>query len=50
MIIGNIDTEKEVFVIAEAGNNHEGDFQKALELVDAAAESGAHSKPSFQKN
>jgi len=42
MIIGNIDTEKEVFVIAEAGNNHEGDFQKALDLVDAAAESGAH--------
>lgn len=29
------------FVIAEAGINHEGDFGKAIELVDIAIESGA---------
>ncbi len=29
------------FVIAEVGINHEGDFQKAKQLVDAAAEAGA---------
>ena len=32
-----------VFVIAEAGINHSGDMAKAIELVDAAAESGADS-------
>lgn len=41
MHIGNIDINKNVFIIAEAGNNHEGSFQKAIELVYAAAESGA---------
>ncbi|HAH20832.1 MAG: hypothetical protein A2Y00_03060 [Omnitrophica WOR_2 bacterium GWF2_43_52] len=30
-----------VFIIAEAGINHNGDYRKALELVDAAAECGA---------
>lgn len=30
-----------VFVIAEAGVNHNGDLQRALELIDAAAECGA---------
>ncbi len=29
------------FVIAEAGSNHEGSFEKALELIDIAAEAGA---------
>ena len=29
------------FVIAEVGINHEGEFSKAIELVDAAVESGA---------
>lgn len=28
------------FIIAEIGNNHEGDYNVALELVDAAAEAG----------
>lgn len=30
-----------VFIIAEAGVNHNGDLKRALELVDAAAEAGA---------
>lgn len=29
------------FIIAESGINHEGEFSKALELVDAAVDSGA---------
>ena len=29
------------FVIAEVGINHEGDFDKAIQMVDAAAEAGA---------
>ena len=28
-------------IIAEAGVNHNGDFEKAVELIDVAAESGA---------
>lgn len=32
---------RRVFIIAEAGVNHNGDPKKALELVDAAAEAGA---------
>ena len=41
MKIGNFDTEDKVMVIAEIGNNHEGDFQLAKELVALAAEAGA---------
>jgi len=33
--------EKKVFVIAEIGNNHNGNFDLALEMVDAATEAGA---------
>ena len=33
--------EKEVFVIAEIGNNHNGDIGLALKMVDAAKEIGA---------
>lgn len=32
---------KRVFVIAEIGNNHNGDFQKAIQLIDLAVEMGA---------
>lgn len=41
MKIGNFDTDKKVLIIAEIGNNHEGDFSLAKELVSLAAEAGA---------
>ncbi len=40
MIINNFNTDKKVFIIAEIGNNHEGNFKDALELIDLAAEAG----------
>ena len=42
MKIGNADTEKEVVIVAEIGNNHEGSYTLAEELIAAAAEAGAH--------
>ena len=41
MRIGNLDPDKKVVVIAEIGNNHEGDIVLAKEMINAAAESGA---------
>ena len=41
MIIGAHDTAKRAFVIAEIGNNHEGDLDLAKRLIGQAAESGA---------
>jgi N,N'-diacetyllegionaminate synthase len=41
MKIGNFDTDNNVFIIAEIGNNHEGDFKLACDLVEAAANAGA---------
>jgi sialic acid synthase SpsE len=41
MRIGPIDLDREVLVVAEIGNNHEGDLARAEELVRRAAESGA---------
>ena len=41
MKIGNFDTDKKVLIIAEVGNNHEGDFGLALEMIDAAGQAGA---------
>ncbi len=32
---------KRVFVIAEIGNNHNGNFQLAIEMIDAAVDAGA---------
>ena len=42
MRIGSFDTDERVLVVAEIGNNHEGDAEVARELVRAAAEAGAH--------
>ena len=41
MLINSIDTEKQVFIIAEIGNNHEGNFELAKEMVLLASEAGA---------
>jgi N,N'-diacetyllegionaminate synthase len=42
MRIGSLDTRERVLVVAEVGNNHEGDPGVARELVRKAAASGAH--------
>lgn len=41
MKIAHIDLDKQVFIIAEIGNNHEGDFGLAKEMIDRAAKAGA---------
>ena len=41
MRIGAVDPAERVCVIAEIGNNHEGDAAVAAELIDAAADAGA---------
>ena len=41
MRIGSLDTSDRVLVVAEIGNNHEGDLGRARELVRAAAGAGA---------
>lgn len=41
MEIAGKNLSRSVFVIAEVGNNHEGDFSVAIELVRRAAEAGA---------
>jgi sialic acid synthase SpsE len=41
MKIGSVDLDSEVLVVAEIGNNHEGDMGRARELVQRAAECGA---------
>lgn len=40
MKIANFDTNKEVFIIAEIGNNHEGNLDVAKKMIDAAATTG----------
>jgi N,N'-diacetyllegionaminate synthase len=40
--IGPIDLREQVLIVAEVGNNHEGDFTVAQEMVRQAAASGAH--------
>ncbi len=40
MKIGNIDINEKVFIIAEIGNNHEGDFELAKKMISLAAETG----------
>ena len=41
MRIGHLNTADRVVVVAELGNNHEGDFARARAMVRAAAECGA---------
>ena len=41
MQIGSVDITKDVLVIAEIGNNHEGDPALAEELIHLAAKAGA---------
>ena len=41
MKIGTVDLNEEVLVVAEIGNNHEGDLQLAKRLIGLAAEAGA---------
>jgi N,N'-diacetyllegionaminate synthase len=40
MIIGSVDLSRETLVIAEIGNNHEGDLGRAREMIQAAAATG----------
>ncbi len=40
MKIGSFDTDRAVLVVAEIGNNHEGDFELAAEMVREAAQCG----------
>ena len=40
MNIGDFNTDKKVLVIAEIGNNHEGDYSLAEEMIGRAAETG----------
>lgn len=41
MRIGTVDTEAQVLIVAEIGNNHEGDLSVAAEMIRAAAAAGA---------
>ncbi|OEU70984.1 MAG: hypothetical protein BA863_18805 [Desulfovibrio sp. S3730MH75] len=41
MKIANFDTADKTFIIAEIGNNHEGDFELAKQMVIQAAKAGA---------
>ena len=34
-------SKKRTFIIAEAGNNHEGSFKHAIKLIDEASKAGA---------
>ncbi len=37
----NVGAGESVYIVAEAGVNHDGDFNKAVALIDAAAQAGA---------
>ncbi len=41
MKIGNIDTNDEILIIAEIGNNHEGDLNLAKRMIKEATDAGA---------
>lgn len=42
MRIGRFDLGKDILIIAEIGNNHEGSYALAEKMIGLAAESGAH--------
>lgn len=42
MKIGDFDLSQKILIVAEIGNNHEGKFETAQELIRQAAKSGAH--------
>ena len=41
MMIGPHDIQKRVLIVAEIGNNHEGDVALAKDMIHAAAQAGA---------
>lgn len=41
MKVGHVDTDQQVLIIAEVGNNHEGDVELAKAMVCSVAEAGA---------
>jgi N-acetylneuraminate synthase/N,N'-diacetyllegionaminate synthase len=41
MLIGSVDLGRDVLVVAEIGNNHEGSFARAEEMIARAAAAGA---------
>ncbi|MBZ0167291.1 MAG: N-acetylneuraminate synthase family protein [Candidatus Omnitrophica bacterium] len=41
MQIGKFNLDQDILVIAEIGNNHEGDFDRAGQMIHAAAQAGA---------
>ena len=42
MKIDHFDLDERIMIVAEIGNNHEGDFTLAQDLIGLAAEAGAH--------
>ncbi|MFH1504527.1 MAG: N-acetylneuraminate synthase family protein [Candidatus Omnitrophota bacterium] len=42
MKIADLDLEKEILIIAEIGNNHEGNFDLAKKMISLAAQAGAN--------
>src|SRR5271154_5348189 len=40
MLIDGIDLSKKIMIVAEIGNNHEGNFDTAVEMIKQAAECG----------
>lgn len=42
MIVGGVDTAKQVMVVAEIGNNHEGSLEVVRQLVRRAADAGVN--------
>ena len=40
MKFGKIDTDKKIFIVAEIGNNHEGNFRVAKKMINEASAAG----------